>query len=223
MSTFDDLPSIIGRLARLESRLERMELARRLESSSIGDGGLVVKDGGVVASDTFDGDLDADDPGTVGWALGGGKGAFASLLLRDRVIGPDQLQIGWDHGTDSAFSFDVTTTETTVMEFDFTVPDWADGGEALIAAWGQARMENQAGSTRFAGMRMQIGPSTGSWLYDEVADGEQAVVSPHMVSSRPILTGGSTITIGGNVESFTVDYGTGVGVGNISAIVLYKT
>jgi len=47
--SYDDEPSAMGRIAELERKVEELQLVRRLTSSSIGSGGLVVKDGGTIA------------------------------------------------------------------------------------------------------------------------------------------------------------------------------
>lgn len=46
---------------------------------------------GALQSDDFDGDLDAGDPGTTGWAMNATRAAFGSILLRPNSVGNDIL------------------------------------------------------------------------------------------------------------------------------------
>lgn len=85
--------------------------------------GILVKASGIQSAD-FDGDLDALNPGTTGWAMNARRAAFGSILLRPNSIGNDILTnpvipaeiavetTGWSNASGDPGSVQATTTLT---------------------------------------------------------------------------------------------------------------
>lgn len=80
----DPWPSMRGRVKKLED-----SVARRA-SVFFGTGFHPTAKNGI-ESDDFDGDLDAGDAGTKGWAMNAVRAAFGELILRPGSIGNDAL------------------------------------------------------------------------------------------------------------------------------------
>lgn len=164
----ESLPSIANELRDLRRRLERMELASRLESASVGRGGIRMLDQASIRSGDFDGDLSADDFGTTGWAIGGnGAVVVETLAVRDNagtVVGNDYMGPS-DIVSLDAISSDYAPYASTTIQ----VPDWA--ATAKVAAIAGATFTNQTGSghTVWAGFnRIVIGGDVGVESYAHV-------------------------------------------------------
>lgn len=124
---------IMRRLHQLEGDLRELRSARRLESSTIGAGGLKIAGGGSIRSTNFDGDVTAGDPGTEGWALGAER-----LALGGQLVGP----VGFGSARDFQLpvTFDVGVPGATLASATIDVPEWAD--EAIVIATADATGDN---------------------------------------------------------------------------------
>lgn len=124
---------IMRRLHQLEGDLRELRSARRLESSTIGQGGLKVKGFGSIRSTNFDGDVTTGDPGTEGWALGAER-----LALRGQLVGP----VGFGSARDVQFNVTIQpgVPGEILAESTIGVPDWAD--EAIVIATADATGDN---------------------------------------------------------------------------------
>lgn len=128
----DPFPSLLARIKRIE------EMLRRFLNSSpfFGTGFHPTADNGI-ESDNFDGDLNAGDAGTRGWAMDSDQAAFGELILRPGSIGNDSLTNPvlpasvWE----TASNFTVDTSWTTVITKNLTVP--AGFTSAVISAKGR--------------------------------------------------------------------------------------
>jgi hypothetical protein len=78
-----------------------------------------------IESDNFDGDLNAADAGTRGWAMDADQAAFGELILRPGIIGNDALTDPVIPGSvwQSDTGFSVAVAWSTVVTRTVTVPD----------------------------------------------------------------------------------------------------
>lgn len=127
---------IMRRLQQLETELRELRSARRLESSTIGEGGMRVAGGGVIRSTDFDGDMVSGNPGSTGWALGNDR-----LALLGAMVVPVEFHSAFEHGG----PFAIDTTITTKASMVVPVPDWAD--EAAVIVVGMFSAQNKSASS----------------------------------------------------------------------------
>lgn len=93
MATFDrNDQNLPDRLRALERKVDALSKGAPLRNASITEGGLRVGGDGWIKSTDWDG-TGVDDPGTMGWALGGPDAAaiINTLFLRAGIIGNDAL------------------------------------------------------------------------------------------------------------------------------------
>jgi hypothetical protein len=213
---------VMRRLRELEQAVQRLQTSRRLESASIGAGGLTVKADGSIRSDEFDGDLERFDPGSRGWALGNDAAVFATLVLRDRLITDDALAKPVDVGGAGASSlgFGLSTTGTDVVTAVVEVPVWA--GRALVWAWANASVGNQSGSADFGYIRAAIDGTAGGEMYAATSDGSWSNI---FASAQRVITDeslGSTISVACRMRSNSGSWpALGPNIANVDAAAIF--
>lgn len=124
---------IMRRLAKLEDEQRRMRAARRLESASIGEGGIKVHADGAIRSGDFDGDISKGQAGTDGWALGSER-----LALGGQLVGP----VAFDGGRKHEGEFIIDDATARKVERNVWVPAWAN--EAIVMLVGMMSGRNDS-------------------------------------------------------------------------------
>lgn len=111
----------LGSFLREQRRLQRQQGY----ASGFTRSGMNVTKAGEVASDNFDGDLDAQDAGTQGWAMNGDRAAFGDVLFRPGSIGNNSLAspVAPNIIYKRVSGFALTSTTTTLFNNNLTVPD----------------------------------------------------------------------------------------------------
>ena len=112
----------------LRAALEKLaERVRRLENRSPFFGtGISPTGNGGMESDDFDGDLDAGDAGTKGWAFNSFRVAIGELLLRPGSIGNDTLTnpvMPQNVFMETSSSFPLTPAWSHLLTATITVPE----------------------------------------------------------------------------------------------------
>ena len=111
----------------LRDYLREQRRAQRQQgySSSFARSGMNVTKPGEVASDNFDGDLDAEDAGSQGWAMNGDRAAFGDVLFRPGSIGNNSLAnpVAPNIIYKIQSGFSLTTAGATLFSNDLVVPD----------------------------------------------------------------------------------------------------
>lgn len=107
----------------IERRLRALETSNRLESASIGSGGIRVHGSGAIRSGDFDGE-GLDEPGTAGWWLG------PEGLVVNRAVVRSGPQVRIAHAVASPEP-SLGTSFATVVSVQVEVPDWADTAQLL--------------------------------------------------------------------------------------------
>jgi hypothetical protein len=108
----------MARLKKIEETLRRIGNASPFFGTGMhptADGGMTVD--GQMAGSGWDGDLDAGNVGTTGWAMNATRAALPELLLRPGSIGNEALTnpVRGDSAYTAAYGFGVTTTGTTPL------------------------------------------------------------------------------------------------------------
>lgn len=178
---------IMRRLRELERFVQELAAARKLENATIGKGGIRVDAEGLIRSTTFDGDLRAENPGTVGWALGADR-----LVLGGQFVSP--LGYSSEDGEEREFAYTTTPTERATVTI--TVPQWAR--QAIVQTAVTAQAVNSRDVLDYLGIRIDIhGVVSGNtlflpaWPFGDVSAG---FVGGTRYGSRLITDLGSTVT-----------------------------
>lgn len=140
----------------LERRVRTMERSSRLNSASISQGNLTIRDGGSLILD--DGGVarssDYTESGNTGWQIDGdGNAVFNSISIRE-----GQIPVSETTSTDMALSGHA--------DLYFPGPEWATHAEVLVVA--SFSVTNAAG----------VPPMTGDFTFDLGIGGGSTVTSP---------------------------------------------
>jgi hypothetical protein len=102
----------------------REQVRRQGNASPFFGTGISPTGNGGMESDDFDGDLDAGNAGTTGWAFNSARVAIGELLLRPGSIGNDSLTNPVLPGalSDESTGFGITTTSATKLLGTIAVP-----------------------------------------------------------------------------------------------------
>jgi hypothetical protein len=153
----------MGRIA--QSRLSLSAELRKQRSTLTNKGTLfegtgihfpspgVVEVDGQLQGAGFDGDLDAGDAGTIGWAMNAERAAMPELLLRPGSIGNDALTdpVKQTVHKASGSNFPLTTTDTERAGVNITVPAGFTQAQASIFGRMYAINPNTTGGADAAG------------------------------------------------------------------------
>lgn len=151
-------------------------------------------DGGI-NSTNFDGDLNAGNPGTKGWAMDDDQAAFGQLILRDGIVGnaaltnpviPGQQFIGGN-------SFGVTVAGAYVLSRTATVPAGCD--TVTVTAYGRVSAINSTASDDALYSTIDINGAGGNQFGTDVRAGKFSTSSVGFATTLTGLTpGGSVVT-----------------------------
>jgi hypothetical protein len=160
--TGPSLRRIIEQERRRVGRTENSSAFARSGSSVTGED--VTEVAGTLQSAGFDGDLDAGDAGTTGWAMNAARVAIGELFLRPGSVGNDALT---SPVVPAAFyapasNFAVPNAWTTVLEHSLTTP--AGFTQAVVIATAWARIQNTSGAVASSyGTLASINGVAGPW------------------------------------------------------------
>jgi hypothetical protein len=188
---------IMRRLRELEAQVRELNAGRRLENASIGAGGIRVKDGGTIRSDTFDGDLAVNNPGTAGWAVGRDRMAVLGAMLQPVAAGTS------GNGLDE-LSFPVRVAGDNRSEGTVIVPPWAR--VALIHTTVAASIKNTSGVTDIAYLRPVIEGELGGEMFTYLDAGKWGHVSCSDTRNLAIARGGGLLTISARLRTQLGDW-----------------
>jgi hypothetical protein len=205
----------------LKRRVEKLERSDRSHATSIGAGGLRIRDGGVIRSDDFDGDVAAGNAGSQGWALGGGRAVLAELVLADGVIGTDALAepVAFGGAGNSQLGFSISTTPAMYATGSIAVPSWAD--QVLVFCSVNASVRNPRTSIDFAYLRAVI---------DGVGGGEQFTrydpdwwANINATAQRIITNPGSSIPVAARMRTEDGAWSASAGnIVNMEAVAIFR-
>jgi len=136
-----------------EIRKDRAQVARMLRSSPFFGTGIHPTGNGGMESDDFDGDLDAGNPGTRGWAFNSLRVAIGELLLRPGSIGNDALANPVTPGVVNvrATGFALPVAYTEVASVDVTIPSGCTRVLANMTGWVQGYNVKTTGGNNTTG------------------------------------------------------------------------
>lgn len=154
-------------------------------------------------SDDFDGNLDTNDAGSMGWAMNSAKAAFGQLILRPGSIGNDALTNPVSPGSLSgqATNFGVGTSYSTIVSLTVTVPTGFTGAALTVTGRVFIYDPNTTGGADGAGAdyayaRLSIAGTTGNGLPILMGGNGGSALNPTALSV--VLTGltpGSTFAV----------------------------
>ncbi|NNM45137.1 hypothetical protein [Knoellia koreensis] len=181
----DPFPSLRRRIEALESEVRTL----RSRNPFFGTGFHPTANNGI-ESDDFDGDIDAADAGTKGWALNAARAALGELILRPGSIGNDALTnpVGVGAIFDFLQGFSLTTALTNIRTTNLVVPPGFSRAAISIATRVYAINPRTTGGYDGAG---------GDYLYG------QANISGFNGFALPLAVSGSGGS-GTNVSPFSV-------------------
>lgn len=140
--------NIPDRLRQLERKLDALIKGAPLRNASITEGGIRVGGDGYIRSTNWDG-TSIDDPGTMGWALGGADGVaiLNTLLLREGIIGNDALTspLGWAWEQRTEMGFAISTSGELRGQADLVIPAGFTKVAAIVAV-GAGAVNSRASS-----------------------------------------------------------------------------
>lgn len=195
----DGFEKLAKQLAELRRRVDALATAAPLSNSAVSSGsGITIMPSGTMQSADFDGDAATGDPGTTGWQLAHGNGAFGSISLRDGIVGNDALTSPVAGGVapfDFGTAFATTTTLADKASTSITVP--AGFTSALVLAVGSVVYQDTA-ANRFDA-RATIAGNAGPTIINLA--NLTACSSVFHERSLTGLTPGSSITLAVQVRS----------------------
>lgn len=201
---------IMRRLRELEAMVRELTAGRRLENASVGKGGIRVREDGSIRSETFDGNLLLENPGTAGWALGADR-----LAIRGQFVGP----FSFDAKTGDQTGFSVTTDFNRFARVTIPVPEWAE--EAIILSGHVGQAQNGTGAASYLTIRGDIN--------GDASAGVNIFADPTVYATGSITHAGLVQDPAGSitVETILNSTGTNWGSGPINyaasnAIVLFR-
>lgn len=202
------------------------ENQRRINNSSAfsGTGFHPTADNGI-ASDSFDGDLDAGSAGTTGWAMDADSAAFGELILRPGSVGNDSLTNPLQpiRVHDDASGFNANTAWATRLSVSATVP--AGFTQLLIQNIASSvTMTNNTGTIDYlyVSVNVSVGALGGFSLGSpDVAPGGSGVATDLRTGLLTGLTPGATLTFSGDVSTAFGSWSGGTGVGNLDVVGLW--
>lgn len=187
---------IMARIRTLEQQVRALSKATPLRSASITEGGLRVGGQGWITSTDWDG-TGIEDPGTVGWALGGPDAVaiINTLLLRAGIVGNDALtnplQVGM--ASFAELNFAVATTDQQRAATSIAVPEGFSS--AIVGAWTQVGAANTRASTDFLYCSAVVNGAAAREMPAVAAAGAWASSSSAKVGILTGLSSGGTIPI----------------------------
>ena len=207
-------------MAEIERRLHVLETAPRAGHTSIGSGGLRVRDGGAILSDDFDGD-GLEEPGTHGWWLG-----REGIVVNRAVIRTgQQVVIASDEIETSPVLPTLTESTQTFASVAVPVPDWATSALVIATATMSCSITSfgeGSGNAMFCRARVA---GVDSESARQSLSGTASAILPHgsvtAVLGRTIESPGETITCQLRGEG-TSDTPTIVVAGAITALVMFS-
>lgn len=187
------------------------ELIRAMRNASPFEGtGIHPTGNGGMESDDFDGDLDAGDVGTKGWAFNGFRVAIGELLLRPGSIGNETLTnpvFGDVDSGGSGVNFSVSTTSSAKYSGTIGVPTGFTRAVVLCSA--SVTAYNGTASFDYLTVQAAVNGVSGGSISVPVNSGEANGVTANRTSVLNGLTGGSTISVqafaGTTVGTWPVD------------------
>lgn len=152
----DGFSALMRRIKDLERQVREMAAAKRLESSTIGAGGLIVASEGAVRSDDF-------EAGVSGWRLVKDSAEFNNLTLRGGIIGNDALAnpVKTAMGNNGLIGFGLETGPAQeIVGVEIAVPEGFT--QVILHMQCQFSVLNTSGAFdyAYAGMGSNIGASS---------------------------------------------------------------
>lgn len=187
----DPFPSLLARIRAIEAKLASKG------SPFFGTGFHPTADNGI-ASDNFDGDLNAGSAGTKGWAMDADQAAFGELILRPGSIGNDALTDPVIPGSVwvASTSFSVAVAWNTVASQTVTVPAGCTRLEADVRARVTAFYNNVGTGVDYLYARLTVGGQSSGFYPLAVTDSGGS--GTNHVFRNVLLTGltpGATVSI----------------------------
>lgn len=228
----DDL---MRRVQDLERKIKVLEGARRLESASVGKGGLTIKDtgslivkGGGDISVQDDGTLSVDGSATVGGTLKvtGATEIDGTLLLPAGIIGNAALNAPVSPASWHADSTTFSLSTTMAVKATATVPVPSGFTRALVMAVSQVTARNTTSSQDFLSVGVAIGGSpVAGWAasVDALATASVHPIVTATTAGTALLTGlGSSFTVQARAQSGVAAWSADAyNSANIDAIILF--
>lgn len=196
----DPWKSLRDEFRKLQDQIRRMQAA----SPFFGTGFHPNGNNGI-ESDDFDGDLDAGNAGTKGWAFNSARAAIGELFLRPGSVTNDALAQPVIPGAANRNSntFALTPTFSEIVGVDVTVPAGCTSALINVSVWVQAYNANTTGGSDGVGsdylyIYAKIGATSGQYNATGISgSGGTTTGSGGLALSLTGLTPGSTVRLGG--------------------------
>lgn len=176
-------------------------------------GDLRVIGGGELRSENFDGDTNADDPGTTGFALGNNKLAMAGVF----VPAIDTDAVG---ATNTGFG--LTTSFTEKVSASVTVPGWAQTASVIATGFFAAQNSSASTDSFECELRIDGDPSISPTTPDQDAGFTEWFTVPH---NRVFSVSGSgSFDITGHMRSIDHSWPTDPNTAAVvSAMIIFRS